>query len=391
MKTHITRMTIHWQHKLRRLSVPYTLINHVPKIRYMVECTKIQPNALHSHHSASLVNYFTRPQFCRGLPITLNKRVLSHIVGCRDQEFSANFEEQFTGEYIPFDSYSNSAENFDGVRPEEKERRIKIGLANKGRVPWNKGRKHSKETRERIRQRTKEALRNPKVRKKMTEGHRGHSKQTKARIGSSLRRLWGERLKLKKSREKFIQLWAESIAKSAKNGWSDQDELDWDSYDKIKREIALEQLKLDKDKAKAKEMKQIRAARAAQVKAEEMARLAEKRKERELKAKIRGEMKIKTHRKSKEEKEELAIAQELKLKARLTKIHRKKSSNDQVTCQDCPSWERLDAEFIKRERIRKQVSLADQIRAVKNARPQVMGRQDLTAASIYPPSERSAE
>lgn len=69
---------------------------------------------------------------------------MSHIVGCRDQEFSANFEEQFTGEYIPFDSYSNSAENFDGVRPEEKERRIKIGLANKGRVPWNKGRKHSK-------------------------------------------------------------------------------------------------------------------------------------------------------------------------------------------------------------------------------------------------------
>lgn len=120
-----------------------------------------------------------------------------------------------------------------------------------------------------------------------------------------------------------MQLWAESIAKSAKNGGSDQDELDWDSYDKIKREIALEQLKRDKDKAKAKEMKQIRAARAAQVKAEEMARLAEKRKERELKAKTRGEMKRKTHRKSKEEKEELAIAQELKLKARLTKVKKK--------------------------------------------------------------------
>lgn len=45
----------------------------------------------------------------------------------------------------------------------EEERRRKIGLANKGKVPWNKGIKHTQDTRRRIKQRTIEALRNPKV------------------------------------------------------------------------------------------------------------------------------------------------------------------------------------------------------------------------------------
>lgn len=71
--------------------------------------------------------------------------------------------EQISTEEFHLDCHSNSIENFGCEDNKESTRRRKIGVANKGRVPWNKGRKHSAETRERIRERTKEALRDPKV------------------------------------------------------------------------------------------------------------------------------------------------------------------------------------------------------------------------------------
>lgn len=115
--------------------------------------------------------------------------------------------------------------------------------------------------------------------------------------------------------------WASSIAKAAKIGGSDQEELDWDSYENMKSEIAFEQRQWAVYKARAKEMTRIRGQRAAEAKAEKLARLAEKREEREEKAKVNGEVKKKTRKKSKEEREKLAVAQELKLKERLAKVN----------------------------------------------------------------------
>lgn len=146
------------------------------------------------------------------------------------------------------------------------------------------------------------------------------SDQTIARIRSSLRRVWGKRLKWKRLREKFFISWLESIAKAAKEGGSDQQELDWDSYDKTKQEIALQQLQWASDKAKAKEMSKMRRERAALATAEKMARLAQRRKEREEKAKQRREIKRKTRKKSNKDEEDLAVTKGLKLKQRLTKV-----------------------------------------------------------------------
>lgn len=45
----------------------------------------------------------------------------------------------------------------------EKLRRFRISKANKGNTPWNKGRKHSPETLQKIKERTRLAMQNPKV------------------------------------------------------------------------------------------------------------------------------------------------------------------------------------------------------------------------------------
>ncbi|KAL8242625.1 hypothetical protein R6Q59_012927 [Mikania micrantha] len=254
----------------------------------------------------------------------------------------------------------------------EIERRRKIGLANKGRVPWNKGKKHTLETRELISQRTKEALKDPKVRKKMSECPRTLSEQTKAKIRLTITQQWKERLKWKRLSERFISKWAESIAKAAKKGGYGQQELDWDSYDKIEKQISVQQRQRSADVAKAKEMAQLRAERRAKAKAEKVKLTLKKQV-----AKVKGLAK----KKSKEEKQELAAAEDLKLKERLTKIHRKKSTNDQLSSRDQRTWERIDLDYWKRNAKKEDISLADQIRDVKNKKAETFIRSALTTTS----------
>ncbi|KAM3320637.1 inner centromere protein A isoform X1 [Capsicum chacoense] len=316
------------------------------------------------------------------------------LMRCNARKRSADVsKEEVLTEDLQEEDYSNTDKGFNskGGNKKEVERRRKIGLANRGKVPWNKGRKHSPETREKIRQRTKEALSDPKIRRKMSECPRSLSNQTKTKIRTSLRKIWAERLKWKRSREKFFQIWAESIANGAKVGGSDQEELEWDSYEKIKREIALEQLQLAAEKAKAKEMARIRAERAAQRKTENMQRLAQRRKEQVEKQKVEGKTK-RPRRRSKQEKEELAVAEELKLKAKLVKIHQKKKPTlGHVFREHCRAWERLDVAIINRPQVQNTVSLADQIGSAKKRTENVNGKAFSTASSGSQSIEVSAE
>lgn len=140
------------------------------------------------------------------------------------------------------------------------------------------------------------------------------SEQTKDKIGTSLKKLWGKRLKLKRTRQKFFQSWAESIATAAKEGGIDEEELEWDSYEKIKSEMALIEQEQVQQKEKEKQLARIRAEIIAN------GRLAQKKKKPVQKIKREGQSTRKMRKKSKEEKEELAIFEELKLKARLVKV-----------------------------------------------------------------------
>jgi len=71
----------------------------------------------------------------------------------------------------------------------ERTRREKISIANTGKVPWNKGRKHSEATKERIRMRTLEAMKRPEVVRKLKAVGlaQRHSEETRAKISAKLK------------------------------------------------------------------------------------------------------------------------------------------------------------------------------------------------------------
>lgn len=54
-----------------------------------------------------------------------------------------SIEIQTSDEKGPVDAFSDSIDSVYNEDYKEKERRRKIGLANKGNMPWNKGRKHT--------------------------------------------------------------------------------------------------------------------------------------------------------------------------------------------------------------------------------------------------------
>ncbi|BFG31110.1 hypothetical protein CerSpe_173840 [Prunus speciosa] len=272
-----------------RLTAPHSTLNHVPLFGYVVEPTHFPQNTHHlNYHLPVLKNWpplyafvhsFPRFHSLGGMHISADMAEKFDILNvCHSILGMNSYEKQSSIREVQSMHHTDSP---DSISKEEKERqrRKKIGLANKGRVPWNKGRKHSSETCERIKQRTIEALKDPKVRKKMSEHPWPHSAESKAKMRSSFRRVWGQRLKWKWLREKLFLSWVESIAEVAKKGGSRQQQLYWDSYEKIKQKLHLQELRLaaEKKKEKAKERAKKRAMTAEQVKEKNMARIARER------------------------------------------------------------------------------------------------------------------
>ncbi|XP_022142740.1 uncharacterized protein LOC111012783 isoform X2 [Momordica charantia] len=250
------------------------------------------------------------------------------------------------------------------------------------------------ETRERIKQRTIEALRDPKVRRKMSEYPRTHSDQVKVKISSSLRRVWGKRLMKKRLNETFFLSWRESIAVAAKKGGKEAEELDWDSYQKIKQEMLRQKLQRAAEKANLKET---RAENAKKRKVERRIRKEEKGdgngKLKRMKMCSKGRNGRK--RKAKEgediqrEMKKLTAIERSRLKQRLKRIRKKISINGAVAARGSiasvipqnTSWEKLDLDLIKKGQMRKGVSLAEQIQVAKSRKAESIACKVLLAST----------
>ncbi|KAG9443898.1 hypothetical protein H6P81_015238 [Aristolochia fimbriata] len=130
--------------------------------------------------------------------------------------------------------------NDDSAELDEREklRRQRISKANKGNVPWNKGRKHSAETLQRIREKTRLAMQHPKVKMKLVNLGHAQSEETRIKIGVGVRMGWQRRREKLMVQETCCLKWQNLIAEASRKGYSDADELQWDSY-----EILDEQLK----------------------------------------------------------------------------------------------------------------------------------------------------
>ncbi|XP_020241796.1 uncharacterized protein LOC109820124 isoform X1 [Asparagus officinalis] len=119
---------------------------------------------------------------------------------------------------------------------------MRISKANKGNVPWNKGRKHSPETLQRIRERTKLAMQDPKVKMKLMNLGHAQSEETRIKIGAGVREGWQRRREMLMVQEGCLFEWQNIVAEASRKGYASEDELEWDSYKIIDEQLKQEWL-----------------------------------------------------------------------------------------------------------------------------------------------------
>ncbi|KAF7134739.1 hypothetical protein RHSIM_Rhsim08G0245400 [Rhododendron simsii] len=156
----------------------------------------------------------------------------------------------------------SSSEDSEELSEKEKLRRMRISKANKGITPWNKGRKHSPETRQLIKERTWIAMQSEKVRAKL--GCHGHaqrkleeplmedtfiftmilyricSQETRMKIGAAVRLGWDRRREKLRLQESCYFDWQNLIADASRRGFVGQEELQWDSYKMLSEQLEQE-------------------------------------------------------------------------------------------------------------------------------------------------------
>lgn len=138
--------------------------------------------------------------------------------------------------------YQSSNDDSSELEDREKLRRTRISKSNAGRVPWNKGKKHSAETLKRIRERTRIAMQDPKVKMKLMKLGHAQSDETRKKIGIGVREGWCRRRKRLLVQDKCLLEWENLIAEASRKGYAGEEELHWDSYEFLDKQLKQEWL-----------------------------------------------------------------------------------------------------------------------------------------------------
>ncbi|KAL1313396.1 hypothetical protein HN51_039954 [Arachis hypogaea] len=138
---------------------------------------------------------------------------------------------------VHLDSCDEESQELD---EREKLRRMRISKANKGNTPWNKGRKHSPETLLKIRERTRLAMQNPKIKMKLANLGHAQTTETRLKIGAGVKMGWDRRLRKKMLQEACCFEWQNLIAEASRKGYAEQEELQWNSYGILDKQLKQE-------------------------------------------------------------------------------------------------------------------------------------------------------
>ncbi|XP_078177861.1 uncharacterized protein LOC144572240 isoform X4 [Carex rostrata] len=134
----------------------------------------------------------------------------------------------------------DDSEEDSGMEEKENMRRSRISRANKGNIPWNKGKNHTPETIQLIRERTKIAMQDPKVKIKLLNLGHPHSDDTKSKIAQGVKAGWRRRSEKIMIQQRCHVDWCNMIAKMARVGFYGETELQWDSYELLQEELKRE-------------------------------------------------------------------------------------------------------------------------------------------------------
>ncbi|KAF5198702.1 muscle M-line assembly protein [Thalictrum thalictroides] len=183
-----------------------------------------------------------------GHPNRRNALLITAVSTLEQKHITQNENGSNDGRKFLFDPDSNSkmfnssSESSSEIDEKEKLRRMRISNANKGNVPWNKGRKHSAETLQRIRERTRLAMQDPKVKMKLVNLGHAQSEETRMKIGVGVRMGWKRRRAKLLVQETCCFEWQNLIAEASRKGYHGEEELQWDSYKILDKQLQQEWL-----------------------------------------------------------------------------------------------------------------------------------------------------